>query len=430
MKVLTWMVAGLALTACADVEDTETVEGGLETMDLEELASALSIPSNVWLPDELGAQATASANGDLSFRGDFFKSLGSNGRTCASCHAIAEGWTVTPLGLQLRFLLTAGKDPVFRPNDGAVSPTADVSTLKARKAAYQMLLDHGLIRVGIGVPAGAEFELVSVDDPHGYASAQELSLFRRPLPATNLGLLSTVMWDGRETQPDIIAALGHQANGATIGHAQARQAPTQAQIDNIVDFEAALTSTQVYTFGVGRLDAKGAAGSPEALATQPMVRAPWTVFDAWAAEPATSARAAVYRGQVLFNTAPDRAGGTCANCHDIQNAGGRLDGRFFSISTSKPAHRMPGMPLYTFRRLSTGELRETTDPGRALITGKWTDMDRFKVPTIRNLGARAPYFHNGIAKTLDQLVRHYELEFGFVFTDAQRADLVAFLSAL
>ena len=44
--------------------------------------------------------------------------------------------------------------------------------------------------------------------------------------------------------------------------------------------------------------------------------------------------------------------------------------------------------------------------------------------------ARAPYFHNGIAETLEDVVRHYETHLGFVFTDQQRADLVAFLKAL
>jgi len=62
-----------------------------------------------------------------------------------------------------------------------------------------MVLTKGLIRVGIGVPASADFELVAVDDPYHFASAAELSLFRRPLPTTNLQFLSTVMWDGRET---------------------------------------------------------------------------------------------------------------------------------------------------------------------------------------------------------------------------------------
>ena len=94
-----------------------------------------------------------------------------------------------------------------------------------------MLLNRGVIRVGIGIPANAEFDLVAVDDPYHYASATELSLFRRPLPSTNLSFLSTVMWDGRETVAGATIApnLAHQANDATLGHAQAAAPLTAAQ---------------------------------------------------------------------------------------------------------------------------------------------------------------------------------------------------------
>ena len=88
------------------------------------------------------------------------------------------------------------------------------------------------------------------------------------------------------------------------------------------------------------------------------------------------------------------------------------------------------MPLYTVRNKTTLEVRQTTDPGRALKSGKWADMDRFKVPSLRGLSARAPYFHNGIAPTLNDVVLHYERELGFVFTPVEREDLVAFLEAL
>ena len=71
-----------------------------------------------------------------------------------------------------------------------------------------------------------------------------------------------------------------------------------------------------------------------------------------------------------------------------------------------------------------------TDAGRGNITGLWNDLGRFKTPTLRALAARAPYFHNGIAATLEDVVRHYEAHLGFVFTDQERADLVAFLKAL
>src|SRR5207248_8562560 len=126
----------------------------------------------------------------------------------------SDGWTITPTHVQVRFALSSGLDPIFRTNDGSNSPNADVSTVEARRQAYSMLLNKGLIRVGIGVPANAEFELVGADDPYGYATSSELSLFRRPLPSTNLSFLATVMWDGRETfagQP-VSFDLSDQAN--------------------------------------------------------------------------------------------------------------------------------------------------------------------------------------------------------------------------
>jgi hypothetical protein len=131
-----------------------------------------------------------------------FQDLGTNGRTCFSCHRPAEAWTVTPAELRERFERTAGLDPIFRTNDGSNCEGADVSTLRERRSAFSLLLRKGLIRIGLELPANAEFEIVDVDDPYGcgapYTSA---SMYRRPLPSTNLDFLSTVMWDGRETVP-------------------------------------------------------------------------------------------------------------------------------------------------------------------------------------------------------------------------------------
>src|SRR5512140_929947 len=179
-----------------------------------------------------GAAQTFSTAGRIDTDNPFFKDLGTNGRTCFSCHRPDTGWTITPAGVRERFEATAGLDPIFRTNDGSNSPNADVATVEARRSAYSMLLSKGLIRVGIGIPADAEFELADVDDPYHYASAAELSLFRRPLPAANLQFLSTVMWDGRETFADpsgdciegtsrCFASLGFdlsdQSNGAPLG---------------------------------------------------------------------------------------------------------------------------------------------------------------------------------------------------------------------
>ena len=104
-----------------------------------------------------GAAATFSTAGKVDLTGPFFQSLGTNGRACVSCHQPATGWTITPRNVQARFDVTGGTDPVFHTNDGSNSPHADVSTLEARRAAYSMMLSKALIRVGIGIPANAEF---------------------------------------------------------------------------------------------------------------------------------------------------------------------------------------------------------------------------------------------------------------------------------
>jgi hypothetical protein len=46
------------------------------------------------------------------------------------------------------------------------------------------------------------------------------------------------------------------------------------------------------------------------------------------------------------------------------------------------------MPLYTLRNKTTGELTQVTDPGRALIDGKWSHIGRFKGPMLRDLARR------------------------------------------
>ena len=147
--------------------------------------------------DPTGEVRTFSRKGAIDVRNAFFQSLGTNGRSCGTCHQAGDAWTITPEHVQARFDLDGGLDPIFRTNDGSNSPLADISTVEARREAFSMLLSKGLIRVGIGIPDNAEFELIEVDDPYGYASASELSLFRRPLPSTNLdgGVNSGAMVD-------------------------------------------------------------------------------------------------------------------------------------------------------------------------------------------------------------------------------------------
>jgi len=430
--------------------------------------------------DAFGTLRSITLDGNpLDTSNPFFQSLGTNGRSCFSCHVASSAWTTTPRELESRFKETLGLDPIFRTNDGSNSPNADVSTIKARRKAYSMLLTKGLIRIGLPIPANAEFALVGVDDPYGYASAAELSLFRRPIPSTNLRFLTAVMWDGRESfaplgttpilssaTPDQNAAalfndLKHQANDATLTHAQGASPLTDDQANAIVQFEMNLATAQQKLDQVGTLDADGAQGGPAFVATQPFYvtindvlgadtsGAPFdpdamTLFRAWAGF-LKPERDAIARGAKLFGTKPiaitgvgglnDALGlptiqGTCTTCHDSPNIGNHSVALPIDIGLTDASRRTPDMPLYTLQNLQTGETRATTDPGRALLTGKWVDIGKFKGPVLRGLAARPPYFHNGFAADFGQVVDFYDTRFTIGFTDQEKADLIAFLSAL
>jgi cytochrome c peroxidase len=413
------VVCALSLGACAGMDEGEQL--GVVEADIK---------NNKRFENSFGASTTWSTLGFVDLRTAFDEDLGANGRTCGSCHKPGEGMAVSAESVRAVFEATSGLDPIFRTNDGSNSPDADVSTLYARRAAYSMLLSRGVIRVGLPIPAGAEFELVAVDDPYGFASANELSLFRRPLPSANLTLIPRVMWDGRVIAETIPAALALQSNGATQGHAARPDPIDEATRQEIVAHEVGLFNAQLVDTQLGRLDRDGARGGAEALATQAFVASRFDLFDGWANSPRPGRRA-VFRGQELFNTKtrPD-GGGACRGCHSAENIGTNVNGTFFNVGASAGIRRAPDQPLYTLRRIATGEEITTTDPGRALITGLWADMDRFKTPSLRGLAARAPYFHGGSADTLEEVIAFYEESLGFDFTPAEEADLLAFLSVL
>jgi cytochrome c peroxidase len=219
--------------------------------------------------DQPGGPTTTADNA-------FFQNLGTNGRTCFTCHQPQNGWTVSAQAVQARFYLSFGADPIFRLVDGATCPSDDVSSLAAKRNAYRLLLSKGLFRVGLPVPTGAQFQIVVVDDPYGCnsnpvtgltsPSAGIVSVYRRPLPATNLPFLSTIMWDGRE--PSLLS----QADDATLGHVQANAPLTPAQQQQIVTFETDLftaqITAQIFDDAAKELSDAGAAGGPLAVAQQ------------------------------------------------------------------------------------------------------------------------------------------------------------------
>ena len=94
---------------------------------------------------------------------------------------------------------------------------------------------------------------------------------------------------------------------------------------------------------------------------------------------------------------------------------------------SDAVNRTQNLPLYTLENVTTHATVQTTDPGRAMITGKWADVGKFKGPILRALAARAPYFHNGFAATLADVVDFYNTRFNAGFTAQEKADLIGLL---
>ncbi|HET7343466.1 MAG TPA: hypothetical protein VFL90_18510 [Methylomirabilota bacterium] len=416
------------------------------------------LPDPLVVANAAGEARTLSTAGAIDTAGPFFQPLGRNGRSCSTCHVPADGWTLTPATARRLFETSGGTHPLFRRDDAAVAPTAPDATAAQRRAAYALLLDRGLIRVGLPVPPGADFVVEAVDDPYGFASARELSLYRRPPPVTNLGFASTLMWDGRETRDgrSLQAGLAGQAGGAALSHlglASLGEEPRRA----LVAFETSLVTAQSRDGAAGDLAAAGARGGPQALAEQTFFpgintsRAPggfdrrvFTLFTDWRRRDGAGdeARRAIARGEAIFDERPFGRGllahgtGTCSSCHNTPNAGGNSLGLMFDMGLAAAARRPADLPLYTLRcvrggrALPAGARVQTTDPGQALVTGRCDDIGRFKVPTLRGLVARAPYFHNGSAATLDDVVEFYDRRFSLALTPQERADLLAFLRAL
>jgi cytochrome c peroxidase len=395
------------------------------------------LPNNVPFLNPAGTAATFSTAGFVDLNNQFHVPQGSNGRSCESCHLVQAGWSIRPIDVEIRFFLSNGTDPIFNRLD-ANSPAADLRTAAARYASFSMLR-KGLFRRGGAVPTNAEYEVVAVDDPLGAGgSPTRFEAFRRPLATANFHIARNIGWHDQNTNgsDDLHAGLASQAAGNITGAQEATTPATPATIQTIVVYEEGLRFAQQYVFGAGLLTSCGAQGGPENLSAQPPVSGRFNLFDAWiglvpgscTSKSADRKRAQIARGQELFNVA--NPGGRCGGCHNAQNNGSNVTGRLFDVGASRAQFRKPGMPLYTLRNKTTLLEQKTTDPGRAIRSGLWGDIDRFKVPSLRGVAARAPYFHNGIAPTLKDVVRHYEAALGFVFTAQERDDLVAFLEAL
>jgi len=320
-----------------------------------------------------------------------------------------------------------------------------------------------------------------------------ISVYRRPLPTTSLIFLSNVMWDTRETisplttgstfSANLTTDLTQQLLDAIAIHAQGTVTPTTAEQTSVLALEQGFFTAQATDTAAGSLSSGGATGGATALAGvtyypgindafggdpqgNPFNKNVFTLFTAW--NNSTNAQqASIARGEAIFNTAPlnitnvsglnsnntalgnpNAIPGTCSTCHDTPSIGNHsmplpmdtgqadiaADVNGPGLTNGLAQLSQPTLPVFQITGCKNAQNQAvtyiTSDPGKALLTGLCSDVSRVKVPILRGLAARAPYFHNGSASSLTQVVNFYNARFGMGLNNQQKTDLVNFLSAL
>ncbi len=232
------------------------------------------------------------------------------------------------------------------------------------------------------------------------------NILRRASPVvTNTAYNSIQMWDGRKRN------LEDQATGPM-------ETPTEMNTDMHALNKLLSNSGYKALFNQAY---PGEKISP-ATAAKALASFEWTIisnnspFDHWVRGNKTAMTAQQINGFKLFDD-PDK--GNCSICHSAPNF---TDDGFHNIGLKAHGEKNPDMGRYALKPIS-------------VLKGA------FKTPTLRDITLSAPYFHNGEATTLDQVMEHYNT--GGVpqkdlspnmkaanLSKQEMADIIAFMQAL
>jgi len=343
------------------------------------------------LPSQPPGETAEIVHGRKLFKDETFAG---NGRTCLSCHSLTTG-TVSPAEVQARYaqaLLSRGglqSDPLFRSLDSDDGVGEQ----------YDRLLTNATIRAQVDLADNVSL----ASDP----SARSVIVNRGIPSVINSGLMHPLMQDGRVTELEI------QALAAILGHAQATQAPSAKQLHEIAEFERSLYSRpeldNYYRNGVAPELPPG--NTPEEI-----------------------------RGRRHFEPA-----GLCGVCHS-----GPLLNQTSAFHPAGPGQRFenifvsernllgnPKLSLLISNSDGTVKHVNSPDPGLALTSseapkglfGEQGPVNFFRIPTLWNIKNTAPYFHDNSARTLEDVLQHYQLYIPAISNqDAQ--DIIAYLKLL
>ena len=432
----------------------------------------------------------AAAEGEELFETAF---PGTNGRSCASCHVLADHAVLKPAHVAAT-LATNPTDPLFNRLD-ADDPTAAVPTYEHLK--------KGLVRVVLTLP-----DNMDTIDPFGNVNTppdRKIAVWRGVPTIQNTAITAPYQFDGRE------ATLQEQAQSAVTAHSEGGTV-AQADLDAIAAFQMEEFSSNRAKYVAKKLE--------QGVPVEDIVRPELKMDELTPAQ---------QRGLDLYNaTCEPCHGGATTNrivdreVHDFAIPELKPDGSgnvLFDTSVTPPTPVLadrpndeflnigianltafgqfgfPGiftsdvpMPQYRFRfytdatrSVPTADLPPvpvfdpvtflplldengapivgpnflpqffSTDPGRAAITGDPHHFEAFDMPPLRGIANTAPYFHDNAAETLRDLVNIYSRFivqffpmlnrplvnppepgsfFPESFTPQEKDDLIAFLEIL
>ena len=348
------------------------------------LLSVFSISVIVWIcsVDLTDAAATERISNAASFeegnRLFHEETFGGNDRVCATCHRSDEEFTLSPETAQ-RLFARNPDDPLFRPVDSNDGNGHD----------YTNLLQHALIRVEIPLNENVR----RLENP----SRRTIRVWRGVPSIANVVLTAPYLQDARG------ATLQEQAAGAIADHIQPSREPHAKELDSLALYE----QQQFYPLRLRALT--GTQQPPPREFSIPL------------------SSDAAKRGQTIFQL-------HCQQCHGGETRHRPLNPHQPQIDTVfvSEANRLDLDIFHLAFRNADGSITEveTPDPGRAAITGRLSDLNKFDTPPLRGLKHTTPYFHDNSATTLEEVIDHYNDFFPFGINDAQKQDLIVYLELL
>jgi cytochrome c peroxidase len=333
---------------------------------------------------------------------NFFRPFPSgNGRACATCHNPRDGFSLAPATVEARWqrLQRARRrdpradDPLFRSID-ADDGRQDFTLLRTR----------ALFKVRVLLPSRVRM----TDDP----DATHVTVSRAATP------LNMLKHTAPYHQDRSAASLEAQALAAVTQHMVPTTPPTTQFLESVAEFQRHVFSSAKVRQLSAAIDARG---------PLPDLDPPLTAFER--------------RGKAKFDDFCGRCHGGPAQVENRENRifppfDGSTNPRSLNVVVSNPPPagfppsliQRPAVDLPTHRftvDLPTGSsvILESSDPGTVLTDVQAVEtvggnqvFNRFDIPQLRGINRTAPYFHDHRARTLEEVMKHYQSFFFFINT--------------